>query len=344
MEIETWLDESFYETGCFFPLREELKVVLGKGGFWSETPSEDKDLFQIRDFYSNELKYYHPKETITVTKDDLISSITLIDSDVKLTRPTNYQELFKKDYTLFRNQNKDLKKVVLMSRLEFKINNPKQIKKNAFHKAICTHIGSGYGFWFNEYSLIGSTPEFLFDCSKGVLRSHALAGTAQSHELEKLLKSEKDLNEHNLVVQNIIEDLGPFCNDIEKSVTDVLGYGSLIHLQTIIQGKLKKKSNSDEIILAMSPTAALGGYPRKEAKQFLLNTSYYKQFPKRYHGSTFQYTNEDTSQVIVMIRNIQIDNDNLIIEAGAGVIEQSNEESELAEIYEKISATKKILI
>ncbi len=82
----------------------------------------------------------------------------------------------------------------------------------------------------------------------------------------------------------------------------------------------------------LSPTAALGGYPTLEAMNFLKETEYQKENPKRYFGSAFGYKSEKINQVLVAIRNVQWNPLKLWIESGGGVVSGSELENELNEV------------
>jgi isochorismate synthase EntC len=300
--------------------------------------------FEIRDFYHHEKKYYHPDQIITASLSDIHAALPQDSPNFQLFDEQRFEDKFQKDFNLYQTALPELKKVVLMSRLEYTVYRPEDLKQHAIYKAFFTTIGEPYGFWEKNYALIGSTPEILFDCEGDLIKSFALAGTAPASKGDELLLCNKNRHEHNLVIKNIMEDLWPFCLEVESFKTQTAPYGCLVHLKTLIEGKLKTNFNSDELISAMSPTAALGGYPRQKAKNFLLRTEYYKAFPKRFHGSVFKVSYDNSERSLVMIRNIQINENKLILEAGAGVVDASIEISELNEIYQKIEAIRDVLL
>ena len=344
MDISGWLDQEFYQTGCFFPLNKKDQFILAKGGTWKDWPCMNGIQFEIRDFYHHEKKYYHPDQIITASLSDIQAALPQDSQSFQLLDEQRFEDKFQKDFERYQAARPELKKAVLMSRIEYTVDRPEDLKQHAIYKALFTTIGAPYGFWEKNYALIGSTPEILFDCEGDLIKSFALAGTAPVSEGAELLLSQKNRHEHDLVIKNIMEDLSPFCLELVSLKTQTAPYGRLVHLKTLIEGKLKINFNSDELITAMSPTAALGGYPRHEARHFLLKTEYYKAFPKRFHGSVFKVSYDNTERSLVMIRNIQIKDNKLILEAGAGVVDASVEISELNEIYQKIESIRDILL
>lgn len=334
MNIFQWLDEDFFSLGCFFPMDD--KIILAKGGTWSESSQKERLEFQVRDFYQHKKSFYHPADIIIITKNELQKALPAHEKEYQTSGEKRFQDLFKKDFKLFRSAPLGLKKAVLMSRVEFLTEAPHLLKKRSFCRSILSTIGEPYGFWRNNYSIIGSTPEVLFDTDRSTIHTFALAGTAPKNHSAELILSKKNTHEHDIVIKNIMEDLAPFCYELQRSQTQLSSYGDLVHLKTLIEGKIKEELEIDDLITALSPTAALGGYPREEARRFLLQTHYHYLFPQRFHGSSFTVSHEGQTRSLVMIRNIQLQNNTLIIEAGAGVVEGSEEESEFAEINHKI--------
>src|SRR5690606_20866263 len=117
------------------------------------------------------------------------------------------------------------------------------------------------------------------------LKTFALAGTAKLEKKEELLNSQKDRHEHNLVIQDIEEKLRPFVTSIQISETGLHPYKSIVHLKTNIEGELREDVNFTERTNSLSPTAALGGYPKEASLNFLKTCSYGRKYPERYFGS-----------------------------------------------------------
>jgi isochorismate synthase EntC len=343
MNLASWLDGEFYSTGCCFPLSGEGHYLLAKGGKWQSTDGHPLRI-QIRDFYTQETKYYLPGKYLFTTLKELRAELPIPDLETGPMEEHRYDHLFQQDFMAFQQSLPQLSKAVLMSRSEFKIQNVLELKKMALAKAIHSHIGEAYGFWFEDYAMIGTTPEILYEIQNEIIRTLALAGTTLKDQIDELLNSPKLRKEHELVIKNILEDLQPFCEELQRFETCPAFFGKLAHLKTMIEGKLRPHVVTDQLIKALSPTAALGGYPRELARDFLVNGHYAGSFPHRYHGSIFAVKTDSFERAIVMIRNIQLVHDRLIIEAGAGVVEASEAETELREIHQKIAVIRELLL
>ncbi len=345
MQMPSWFDDQFFKLGCFCSLPDGKNFLFAKGGTWTQLPSTEKTTFQIRDFYQSERWYYHPKETLVLSTEDIKAHFEDDHEKVYLALDSDDDNFFLEDFKNLQNSwGEQLKKVVLTSRRSFSIQDPLKIRQKTMLKSLLAPTGYAYGFWKDEYGLIGVTPETLFDLKGQEIKTMALAGTAPKDKAQELLDSKKDREEHNLVIKNILEDLKDFASDIQTTATVIHPYERLVHLKTQISARLKKSIRVEDLIDKLSPTAALGGYPRKEALHFLRRTQYYAAHPHRYHGSVFCFTHADHTRALVMIRNIQLHQNKLILEAGAGIVSLSQKEKELEEIHQKQFAIQDLLL
>jgi isochorismate synthase EntC len=342
--LPSWFDDSFFSLGCFCSLENGSEVLFAKGGQWSQIDKKSSLQFEFRDFYQTQRWFYYPEDFIVFDRKDFQSIPDPIES-IKRASFTNSDELFLEDFDrLQKSWSHELQKVVLMSRKTWQIDNPLGQKKATMLRVLKANFAYAYGFWKNDYSILGLTPEILFHLKGNNLSTMALAGTALKENANSLLESSKDHWEHEIVVRNITADLSVFCEEVVTGKRELYSFGSLVHLKTPLSARIKDLASPGDIIDLLSPTAALGGHPRHEAVNFLRSTSYYKNFPDRYHGSVFSYHFEKEYCALVMIRNIQIKDKTLILEAGAGIIPQSLKESELNEIHHKQQAIEGLLL
>jgi isochorismate synthase EntC len=346
MQLKDWLDDYFFQTGCFFCQKENEIVYLSKGGHWSEVRPKHQVFFFLRPFYENKILYLHDAQILKIRKDFLIEfTKNFREFNIDFEALEDSDDLFSRDFHHFKEFTKQgLKKAVLLSRRVFKSTNSTELKKRCFSNSIKNNSGWGYGLWDQDSMIVGVTPELLLKTEGNKFQTFALAGTAQKGEEKKLLASPKDLYEHGLVVENILEDIAPYCKSLSSGETSIVPYGRICHLKTDIKGQLTSDDDLWSVISKLTPTAALGGHPRKLALEFLKQSHYYKRFKKRIHGSTFGISDETKTEAIVMIRNVQAEKDIVFFEAGAGIVIQSNETLELEEIKKKIEAIKEIVL
>ncbi len=142
------------------------------------------------------------------------------------------------------------------------------------------------------------------------------------------------------MVQDISEKLNAFSDKIHVTETYTTEFKDIIHLKTDITAAVSEDTDIISLVSALSPTAALGGYPKKESMKFLRATRYTKKYPERSFGSAMGIVTRQESRFVVMIRNVQWKNDTFYIESGGGVVQGSELKKELNEIAWKRNVVK----
>ena len=163
-----------------------------------------------------------------------------------------------------RIQAKEFEKVVPMVSEDF------EFAGDLHHSHFSVNAGPhqfAYGFEFGGEGLCGVTPELLFEVDGECLRTMALAGTGKA-DGPSLLTDKKERHEHQLVIEHIAQELKKF-GPVEVGETTERVYGLLKHLFTPIELKLSKQPRFEELVATLHPTAALGGWPRKPAVEWL---------------------------------------------------------------------------
>ncbi len=206
-----------------------------------------------------------------------------------------------------------------------------------------------YGFWTPDEGILGATPEILFSYDKreGVLETMALAGTRASalEARSSLVNDPKEMFEHDLVIKGLKEKLGA-AGDLHVSPTYVWDLGVISHLRTDISVEFVKAPAAEnlfsEMCMLLHPTAALGVSPNEADWRFLKK---YDGSQSRFRfGAPFGFLNPTgKSVVLVAIRNIQWVEDQLLLGAGCGVVEQSRLENEWQELEVKRRSVRAIL-
>jgi isochorismate synthase len=194
--------------------------------------------------------------------------------------------------------------------------------------------------------LIGATPELLLEKRGGYIASHPLAGSACRHKDltedrkagDALLTSDKDLREHAMVVESILDTLAPYCKDLSMPEgTSLRATASMWHLGTRIVGRLKDASLSSAHFAAMlHPTPAVCGLPRKLAQEQIIQLEPYDR--DFYAGAVGWCDSAGDGRWYVSIRCAELDGDEARLYAGAGIVLGSTPEGEVAETGAKFKA------
>lgn len=344
--FENWPGGEFYKLGAFICSADGESYTFGKGGSFTITDKfseSDVPVFYLKDFFENSYLAYTPDSFITISKANFLAWLKAQSvSHTPVSPVGNDDDLYQKDFELLKSTfGKELEKVVLVSRETYEPFEGELTIKKLLRAAVELGTGTPYGFWNNQYGVIGSTPEVLFSIDDNILRTFALAGTAKQGEEIALLNSKKDRHEHDLVIKDIMEKLTPFVSGIHVHETEIHRFKNLVHLKTDIEGRVNEGVDLSKLTSIMSPTAALGGYPKETSLKFLKGTHYAGKYPKRYFGSAFGLITKFSKTFVVSIRNVQWESQHLYIESGGGVVPESNLLKELDEIHLKRNTIRK---
>jgi menaquinone-specific isochorismate synthase len=187
-------------------------------------------------------------------------------------------------------------------------------------------------------SFVGATPETLFSSSGASVRSQALAGSimagpdaeATKRQTAVLSHSRKNLQEHDLVVREIVSALRPFCTDLAlPPPPTVIRVRNLLHLNTPIEGELRSGVHPVDLMEALHPTPAMGGFPRTEAVDWIAS---HERDPRGWYTGPIGWMNaEGDAEFDVAIRCGVIDGNVAHVYTGAGIVVQSNPAAEYHE-------------
>jgi anthranilate synthase component 1 len=211
---------------------------------------------------------------------------------------------------------------------------------------------SPYLFYFDtgKYRLIGSSPEAQLIISKNSAQINPIAGTYKrtGNDLEdienakNLLQDPKENAEHMMLVDLARNDLSKYCTDVKPVyLKQVQLYSHVIHLVSKISGVLKPNTHPFEVLANSSPAGTLSGAPKFKALELI---DKYEPTKRGYYGGSIGFiSNKNELNHAIMIRTFLSKDNVLYYQAGAGVVNASDPESEKNEIYNKISALKKAI-
>ncbi len=339
--------ESFLRQGVIIGLTPtELLVGWGEMEL-SAAPFESARAFYLPDFFlKDEEPWMHPQFTARVSIEAFIEAMGFVENPPIIQwQPAS--PLFFKEHFLYIKELislGEIKKAVSVSfeKGETKIDSQfrryllSQLARNEGPQRI-------YGFWNETEGLLGLTPEILFDMkNKYVVRSMALAGTRSRDDKKRLplLSDNKELNEHYLVIDDIVHVL-ELWGVVKTQPTEILALPHLEHLKTDIEAKLRQPREFIDIVRALHPTPALGISPRSAAGKWMaqINSEERGRF-----GAPFGVRFEDgTGICLVAIRNLQWSNNKVLLGSGSGIVRESEFDREWDEQKLKRESVKKLL-
>lgn len=220
------------------------------------------------------------------------------------------------------------------------------------YRALRSINPSPYLFYFDfgGFRIFGSSPEAHCKIKNGTISIDPIAGTAirtgnikkDKEATEALIKDPKENAEHDMLVDLAMLDLKESTNNVQIDFyKEAQYYSHVIHLVSRVSGQLKKGSNPMKAFFDTFPAGTLSGAPKKRAMQLISDIEEHNR--GAYGGCIgFIGINGDINQAIT-IRTFVSRNNELWYQAGAGIVEMSNEENELQEVNNKLQGLKKAI-
>ena len=208
---------------------------------------------------------------------------------------------------------------------------------------------SPYMFYFSgtDVEVAGASPETLVKLENGVLHTFPLAGTRprgrtdeEDRALEaELLSDEKELAEHNMLVDLGRNDLGKVSRfgtvEVEK-LHSIERYSHVMHIGSTVRGQLRPECDALNAIEAVLPAGTLSGAPKIRACQLIGELENNK---RGIYGGAIGYIdftgNMDTC---IAIRIAYRKNGQVFVRSGAGIVADSEPEKEYQECINKAQA------
>jgi menaquinone-specific isochorismate synthase len=183
-----------------------------------------------------------------------------------------------------------------------------------------------------EHFFFGGTPELLFRRDENNLMTMAIAFTTKLKEQfnEKLFK------EFNFVKNQISSLISPISQSIKISEPTIKKFHHLQHLYSEISASIQNKTNN-QIIELLHPTAAIVGYPKDQAKKFVLETEKEK---RELYASVIGFEHGTRAEFVVGIRCGLINQNLLRAFCGVGIVDESNANLEWNELNTKLKPMK----
>lgn len=208
---------------------------------------------------------------------------------------------------------------------------------------------SPYMFYFSsdDIEIAGASPETLVKLEHGKLSTFPLAGTrprGKTPEEDKaleadLLQDEKELAEHNMLVDLGRNDIGKISElgsvKVEKYLT-VERYSCVMHLGSTVTGTIKKGKDAIDAVDAILPAGTLSGAPKFRACQIIQELEKSK---RGIYGGAIGYVDfTGNLDVCIAIRLVYKKKDEICIRSGAGIVADSVPEKEFEECQNKARA------
>ncbi len=220
------------------------------------------------------------------------------------------------------------------------------------YRALRSINPSPYLFYFDygNFKLFGSSPESQLTIKNGEAAIYPIAGTFKRSGNDKedsaiadaLKNDPKESAEHVMLVDLARNDLSKHCEEVHvQSFKESQFYSHVIHLVSKVTGQLRDGVNPFDIVADTFPAGTLSGSPKYMALTLI---DRYETIQRSFYSGAigFMGFNGDFNHAI-MIRSFLSKQNTLHYQAGAGIVADSNAESELKEVDNKIAALRKAL-
>jgi anthranilate synthase component 1 len=198
---------------------------------------------------------------------------------------------------------------------------------------------------YGGYRLFGSSPEAQIVVQNRVAGIYPIAGTAfrtgddaQDRErVERLLEDPKENAEHCMLVDLARNDLSRHCKNVHVSeFRDVQYFSHVIHLVSKVEGTLPAEGGAPQIMSDTFPAGTLSGAPKYRAMQILDENEPHRR--GHYGGCVGFFGFNGDAVLAIMIRSFLSKENQLIYQAGMGVVHDSVPETEIEEVHAKLRA------
>lgn len=317
-------------------------------------------------FYQNVIVFDHKKQSVTIittnlsgnrTREDLINHIHQIEQQIATDVLEQEEGTFQLQFEPSIDQKKfvemvdiakqhiidgDIFQVVLSQRMKADFT----VDPFAFYRRLRLANPSPYMFYidFDSYIVLGASPESLIKTYKGEVITNPIAGTrprgkTEQEDLalaEELLADEKERAEHKMLVDLSRNDLGRVCETGTITIPKYMiieRYQHVMHIVSEVKGQLTEEYTGIDALIATLPAGTVSGAPKIRAMQIINQLETKKRGV--YAGSVGYINMNGDLDLALAIRTMVVKGKTAYVQAGAGIVYDSNPVSEYEETLNK---------
>ena len=209
-------------------------------------------------------------------------------------------------------------------------------------------------FYFNydDFNVLGSSPEIRVRLRKGKVTIRPIAGTRPRGKNNKedkkyqsdLLSDKKELAEHLMLLDLGRNDVGKVAKINSVKVTEkfkIEKYSHVMHIVSNVTGKFNSIFSPFETLMSGFPAGTVSGAPKIRAMEIIDELERNKR--KLYAGGIGYFTPNSEFDTCIALRTALIKKNKFYVQAGAGIVADSNPKKEYLETINKAKALLKAI-
>jgi len=202
-------------------------------------------------------------------------------------------------------------------------------------------------FNFSDYQIVGASPEMLVEIKNGHIKNCPIAGTRKRGKNVKedellaadLLGDLKERAEHNMLVDLGRNDMGKIAKIGSVEVTkymQVQNFSHVMHLVSLVEGEKADNQDMFEVLMSFLPAGTLSGAPKIRAMEIIEELEPTKR--GIYGGALGYFGFNNNMDMCIAIRTMVVKDEIVYIQAGAGIVADSDPTKEYEETENKAKA------
>lgn len=199
----------------------------------------------------------------------------------------------------------------------------------------------------DELTLVGASPEMMVRFEDGIASNRPIAGTrprgnteAEDNAFaEELINDPKERAEHVMLVDLGRNDLGRVCDYGTVKVSEMMvieRYSHVMHIVSHVEGKLREDMDAFDLVRATFPAGTLSGAPKVRAMEIIEELEGTRR--STYGGAVGYFSYDGSMDICITIRAMLMQGDKVYVQAGAGIVADSDPTSEYIECHNKAKA------
>jgi anthranilate synthase component 1 len=200
---------------------------------------------------------------------------------------------------------------------------------------------------YGDFAVVGSSPEIMVRLRDGNVSIRPLAGTRRRGKNEEedqalateLLADPKERAEHLMLLDLARNDVGRVAKIGTVHVAEqfvIERYSHVMHICSHVEGKIDPRHDAIDALLAGFPAGTLSGAPKVRAMEIIDELE-----PERrnlYGGAIGYFAGDGSMDTCIVLRTAIVKDGKMVVQAGCGVVADSNPASEHQEIHDKARA------